>query len=70
MRRDEEDMWDSLVLEEVMIVKFPLHCVKKHLKKGQLEFASPSGDYHTFLCLTLSFLIVNPLILLVLYDIG
>ena len=36
---------------------------EKPLKKWQLEFASPSGDYSTFLCLSLSFLIVNPLIL-------
>ena len=28
-----------------------------------LEFASPSGDYQTFLCLLLYFWIVNPLIL-------
>ena len=33
------------------------------LKKLNLEFASPSGDYSTFLCLVLSFLIVNPSIL-------
>ena len=36
---------------------------EKTLKKWHLEFASPSGDYSTFLCLTLSFLIINPLIL-------
>ena len=33
------------------------------LKKLHLELASPSGDYSTFLCLLLSFLIANPLIL-------
>ena len=37
------------------------HCVKNHWRN--LEFASPSGKYLTWLCLPLSFLIVNPLIL-------
>ena len=32
---------------------------EKPLKKWNLEFASPSGDYLTFLCLSLLFLIVN-----------
>ena len=36
---------------------------EKPLKKWHLDFASPWGDYSTFLCLSLSFLIVNPLIL-------
>ena len=36
---------------------------EKPLKKWNLEFASLSGDYSTFLCLLLSFLIVFPLIL-------
>ena len=36
---------------------------EKPLKKWHLEFASPSGDYSTFLCHLLSFLIVYPLIL-------
>ena len=36
---------------------------EKTLKKWNLKFASPSGDYLTFLCLLLSYLIVNPLIL-------
>ena len=40
-----------------------LLCVNKTLKKWNLEFASPSGDYLNFLCFLLSFLIVNPLIL-------
>ena len=35
---------------------------EKPLKKLNLEFASPFGDYLTFLCLLLLFLIVNPLI--------
>ena len=35
---------------------------EKPLKKLNLEFVSPSGDYLTFLCLSLSFLIINPLI--------
>ena len=30
-----------------------LHFVKKPLKKWNLELASPSGDYLTFLCLSL-----------------
>ena len=36
---------------------------EKPLKKWNLDLASPSGDYLTFLCLLLLFLIVNPLIL-------
>ena len=36
---------------------------KKPLKKWHLEFAGPSGDYSTLLCLSLLFLIYNPLIL-------
>ena len=42
---------------------WPMHCVKKPLKKWNLEFASFSGDYLTFVCLLVSFLIVNLLIL-------
>ena len=36
---------------------------EKPLKKWLLEFASPSGDYLTFLCFSLSLFIVNLLIL-------
>ena len=36
---------------------------EKPLKKWNLELASPSEDYSIFLCLSLKFLIVNPLIL-------
>ena len=35
---------------------------EKPLTKWHLEFASPSGDYSTLLCLSLSFLIFIPLI--------
>ena len=35
---------------------------ERPFKKWHLEFASPLGDYLTFLCLLLSFLIVIPLI--------
>ena len=36
---------------------------EKTLKKWHLKLASPSGDNWTFLCLPLSFFIINPLVL-------
>ena len=54
-------------------LNWPLNALcEKPLKKWHLEFSSLSGDYLTFLCLLLSFLILlvillvigNPLILL------
>ena len=36
---------------------------EKPLEKWHFEFASPSGDFQTFLCLLLSFLILYPLVI-------
>ena len=51
-------------MHELCLMALPHSALcEKPLKKWNLEFASPSGDYLTFLCLLLSFLLVNPLIL-------
>ena len=47
----------------ILVPLFATALCEKPLKKWHLELSSPSGDYSTFLCLSLSFLIVNPLIL-------
>ena len=57
--------WKPLAV--IVTCVFLLMCLtalcENPLKKWHLEFDSPSGDCSTCLCVSLSFLIVNPLIL-------